>query len=236
MAFFPPAWSPFGPVTILPVDPRFLNIAFIISFDWQKHLTEVFPTTWLAISDWELWTDPHGWGFELRHERSGHRLKWVGKYFDIRRIRPCSACTDASQYCSGHAPCRRCRTRDIPCIPVKRSLRQDDFQNLFGVRNAPNVVRDDDLLPLGTRVRPAGGLAATIREHTMKTGDDMKGFVLWSIPCRRDYPEIRTGKLGFDHFLDSPVADAGNDESDDNNDNNDNDDNDDNDENEDAGK
>lgn len=219
----------YGRLTNSPVDPRFQDIAFIVSFEWQKHLTEIFPKTFLAIGAWDLWTDPHGWGFEMRHETSGHRLKWIGKYFGIQRLKPCRGCTQSGLSCSGSAPCRRCIVRNIPCVAVKRSLRQEDFQMVgFSNRNAHAVVTDPHLLPLGTRTRVTGGVAATIREHTMKTGDDMKGFVLWSIPCPRDMSEITSGKLRFEYFLDPPEEGEGNNNHDNSDDNGENDDNSDN--------
>jgi hypothetical protein len=98
----------------------------------------------------------------------------------------------------------------------------------FSNRNAHAVVTDPHLLPLGTRTRVTGGVAATIREHTMKTGDDMKGFVLWSIPCPRDMSEITSGKLRFEYFLDPPEEGEGNNNHDNSDDNGENDDNSDN--------
>ena len=85
------------------------------------------------------------------------------------------------------------------------SLQEVDFAFLGFCNRSAEVVTDPDLLPLATRIGINGGLAASIREHTMKTEDDTKAFVLWSIPCRRDAGDIERGNLKFEHFVDPPA-------------------------------
>jgi hypothetical protein len=192
-----------SPALTSSVDPRFREITFIIRLEWQKHGTEVFDDTIIAIGDWEYRSDPDSWGFELYHPTTKERMKFITKWYDVQRLRPCVAC-DASRTpsskCSGHAPCKECAKKGIECVPQKRAIPRDDYRLVSFYGNGDTVVTDQDLYPLGSLEGWEGGVAETIRLHTIKTGDISKAVVLSNLPCPRDLDKYNEGKIPFDFF------------------------------------
>jgi hypothetical protein len=195
-----------------PEVPRFQDIAFIIRLEWQRHGKEMFEDTTIAIGAWQFRSDPDRWGFELRHEVTGERMKFITRWFDVQRLLPCLGCETSqspSSKCTGYAPCSTCLKKGNECIPQKRSIRREDFQNVGFYGNGDNVVTDPDLLPLGTSEDVHGGVAETIQLHTVKTDKPSKAIVLSNLPCPRDKVAVEAGRVVFDHFPDPPVSQPG---------------------------